>query len=96
MSQRNNFWPFVGGLLVGAVALKTIENYRERQRELKENFKHVKTKEEIEIEEEISMVEYMINELNLKQYRTQTDNKVIDSLRNKLRKLRDEQETNNR
>lgn len=90
MSQRNNFWPFVGGLLVGAVALKTIENYRERQRELKENFKHVKTKEEIEIEEEISMVEYMINELNLKQYRTQTDNKVINSLRNKLRKLRDE------
>ena len=84
--KRGGFWPFVGGMLLGAAVLKGIEHLSEKkQNKIVES---ENTAKEIENESEIQMVESLIDDLVSKPNKTEKDYKHINILRDKLRELR--------
>ena len=94
--KRGGFWPFVGGLVLGAIVVKTIHNISEKQRierELEEqqpNIEPAKTQKELTLEREVIMVEDLIDELVSKRNKSQKDKNNLDLLRIKLGQLRNE------
>jgi uncharacterized membrane-anchored protein YhcB (DUF1043 family) len=92
--KRGGFWPFVGGLVLGAIVVKTIHNISEKQRierELEEqqpNIEPAKTQKELTLEREVMMVEDLIDELVSKRNKSQKDKNNLDLLRIKLGQLR--------
>jgi uncharacterized membrane-anchored protein YhcB (DUF1043 family) len=94
--KRGGFWPFVGGLVLGAIVVKTIHNISEKQRierELEEqqpNIEPAKTQKELTLEREVMMVEDLIDELVSKRNKSQKDKNNLDLLRIKLGQLRNE------
>ena len=92
--KRGGFWPFVGGLLLGAAALKTYDNYQ-KSKEVKKETERPKTNREYDIIAEIAIVEQMIDELNDIPNKTEKELNRIKFLRKQLGELRDEQENYN-
>jgi uncharacterized membrane-anchored protein YhcB (DUF1043 family) len=92
--KRGGFWPFVGGVVLGAIVVKTIHNMNEKkriERELEEkqpNIEPAKTQKELTLERETMMVEDLIDELVSKRNKTQKDKDNLDLLRIKLEQLR--------
>jgi len=84
--KRGGFWPFVGGLLLGAVAVKAIQTLSKDKKEVEPE----KTTKEKENESEIKMVESLIDDLVSKPNKTEKDYKHISILREKLGELRNE------
>ena len=92
--KRGGFWPFVGGLVLGAIALKTYDNYKKSKEEKSKTPKQM-SQREYDIIDEIDVVEQMIDELNNTTNKTEKELSRIKFLRKKLGELRDEQETYN-
>lgn len=86
--KRGGFWPFVGGMLLGAAVLKGIEHLSEKKQN--KNVEPEKTSEELSIEREIEMVESLIDDLVSKTNKSQKDLDNLKSLRIKLGQLRNQ------
>ena len=86
--KRGGFWPFVGGMLLGAAVLKGIEHLSEKKQN--KNVEPEKTSEELSIESEIEMVESLIDDLVSKTNKSQKDLDNLKSLRIKLGQLRNQ------
>ena len=86
--KRGGFWPFVGGMLLGAAVLKGIEHLSEKKQN--KNVEPEKTLEELSIEREIEMVESLIDDLVSKTNKSQKDLDNLKSLRIKLAQLRNQ------
>ena len=84
--KRGGFWPFVGGLLIGAVVVKLAGDYVEKNRKSKEP--EPQPTPEIKNQDEIRLIEDLIDELVLKPNKTEKDKNNIDLLRIKLGQLR--------
>ena len=84
--KRGGFWPFVGGMLLGAAVVKGIEHLSEKKQN--KNVEPEKTAKEIENESEIQMVESLIDDLVSKPNKTEKDYKHINILRDKLLELK--------
>jgi hypothetical protein len=82
--KRGGFWPFVGGLLLGAVAVKAIQTLSNDKKEVEPE----KTTKEKENESEIKMVESLIDDLVSKPIKTDMDYSHLTYLRKKLGELR--------
>ena len=82
--KRGGFWPFVGGLLLGAVAVKAIQTLSKDKKEVEPE----KTTKEKENESEIKMVESLIDNLVSKPIKTDMDYSHLTYLRKKLGELR--------
>ena len=88
--RRGGFWPFVGGLVVGALGLWAVNKYQSSQNETQEV-------EDVESEElshpsfnwveEVKMTNDLIEILKNKNNRTQRENDILESLENKLEDL---------
>lgn len=88
MEKRNSIWPFIGGLLLGAVAVKLVGEYNQSKKQ-KEVTPEPKIKEtNTDVDREIQMVEDLIDELVSKPNKTKRDRDNIDLLRIKLAQLR--------
>ena len=84
--KRGGFWPFVGGLLLGAVAVKAIQTLSKDKKEVEPE----KTTKEKENETEIKMVESLIDDLVSKPIKTDMDYSHLTYLRKKLGELRND------
>jgi hypothetical protein len=82
--KRGGFWPFVGGLLLGAVVVKAIQTLSNDKKEVEPE----KTTKEKENESEIKMVESLIDDLVSKPIKTDMDYSHLTYLRKKLGELR--------
>jgi hypothetical protein len=82
--KRGGFWPFVGGLLLGAIAVKAIQTLSNDKKEVEPE----KTTKEKENESEIKMVESLIDDLVSKPIKTDMDYSHLTYLRKKLGELR--------
>jgi superfamily I DNA and/or RNA helicase len=82
--KRGGFWPFVGGLLLGAVAVKAIQTLSKDKKKVEPE----KTTKEKENESEIKMVESLIDDLVSKPIKTDMDYSHLTYLRKKLGELR--------
>jgi hypothetical protein len=84
--KRGGFWPFVGGLLIGAVVVKLAGDYVEKNRKSKEP--EPQPTPEIKNQDEIRLIENLIDELVLKPIKTDMDYSHLTYLRKKLGELR--------
>ena len=84
--KRGGFWPFVGGLLIGAVVVKLAGDYVEKNKKSKES--EPQPTPEIKNQDEIRLIEDLIDELVSKANKTEKDKNNIDLLRIKLGQLR--------
>jgi len=84
--KRGGFWPFVGGLLIGAVVVKLAGDYVEKNKKSKEP--EPQPTPEIKNQDEIRLIEDLIDELASKPNKTEKDKNNIDLLRIKLGQLR--------
>ena len=84
--KRGGFWPFVGGLLIGAVVVKLAGDYVEKNKKSKEP--EPQPTPEIKNQDEITLIEDLIDELVSKANKTEKDRNNIDLLRIKLGQLR--------
>jgi hypothetical protein len=84
--KRGGFWPFVGGLLIGAVVVKLVGDYVEKNKKSKEP--EPQPTPEIKNQDEITLIEDLIDELVSKANKTEKDRNNIDLLRIKLGQLR--------
>ena len=82
--KRGGFWPFVGGLLLGAVAVKAIQTLSNDKKEVEPE----KTTKEKENVSEIEMIESLIDNLVSKPIKTDMDYSHLTYLRKKLGELR--------
>jgi superfamily I DNA and/or RNA helicase len=82
--KRGGFWPFVGGLLLGAIAVKAVQTLTKEKKEVEPE----KTTKEKENESEIKMVESLIDDLVSKPIKTDMDYSHLTYLRKKLGELR--------
>jgi superfamily I DNA and/or RNA helicase len=82
--KRGGFWPFVGGLLLGAIAVKAVQTLTKEKKEVEPE----KTTKEKENESEIKMVESLIDNLVSKPIKTDMDYSHLTYLRKKLGELR--------
>lgn len=82
--KRGGFWPFVGGLLLGAIAVKAVQTLTKDKKEVEPE----KTTKEKENESEIKMVESLIDDLVSKPIKTDMDYSHLTYLRKKLGELR--------
>ena len=88
--RRGGFWPFVGGLVVGALGLWAVNKYQNSKNDTQEV-------EDVESEEashpsfnwveEVKMTNDLIDILKNKTNRTQRENDILESLENKLEDL---------
>ena len=83
---RGGFWPFVGGLLLGAVVVKLAGDYVENNKKSKQP--EPQPTPEIKNQDEITLIEDLIDELVSKPNKTEKDKNNIDLLRIKLGQLR--------
>jgi hypothetical protein len=83
--KRNGFWPFVGGLVLGAIAVKVIGTM---MKDKKENEPELQPTLEIKNQDEIRLIEDLIDDLVSKPNKTQKDKDNLDLLRIKLGQLR--------
>ena len=84
--KRGGFWPFVGGLLLGAVVVKLAGDYVENNKKSKQP--EPQPTPEIKNQDEITLIEELIDELVSKPNKTEKDKNNIDLLRIKLGQLR--------
>ena len=84
--KRGGFWPFVGGLLLGAVVVKLAGDYVENNKKSKQP--EPQPTPEIKNQDEITLIEDLIDELVSKPNKTEKDKNNIDLLRIKLAQLR--------
>lgn len=82
--KRGGFWPFVGGLLLGAVAVKAIQTLSKDKKEVEPE----KTTKEKENVSEIEIIESLIDNLVSKPIKTDMDYSHLTYLRKKLGELR--------
>lgn len=82
--KRGGFWPFVGGLLLGAVAVKAIQTLSKDNKEVEPE----KTTKEKENVSEIEIIESLIDNLVSKPIKTDMDYSHLTYLRKKLGELR--------
>jgi len=82
--KRGGFWPFVGGLLLGAIAVKAVQTLTKEKKEVEPE----KTTKEKEHESEIEMIESLIDNLVSKPIKTDMDYSHLTYLRKKLGELR--------
>lgn len=83
--KRSGFWPFVGGLVLGAIAVKAIGTM---MNDNKEKEPEPQPTPEIKNQDEIKLIEDLIDELVSKPNKTEKDKNNIDLLRIKLAQLR--------
>lgn len=83
--KRGGFWPFVGGLVLGAIAVKAIGSMMKDKQETE-----IQPTPEIKNQDEIRLIEDLIDELVSKPNKTEKDRNNIDLLRIKLGQLRNE------
>lgn len=83
--KRGGFWPFVGGLVLGAIAVKAIGTM---MKDKKENEREQQPTLEIENQDEIRLIEDLIDDLVSKPNKSQKDKNNLDLLRIKLGQLR--------
>lgn len=83
--KRGGFWPFVGGLVLGAIAVKAIGSMMKDKQETE-----TQPTPEIKNQDEIRLIEDLIDELVSKPNKTEKDRNNIDLLRIKLGQLRSE------
>ena len=83
--KRNGFWPFVGGLVLGAIAVKVIGTM---MKDKKENEPELQPTLEIKNQDEIRLIEDLIDDLVSKPNKSQRDKDNLDLLRIKLGQLR--------
>lgn len=83
--KRGGFWPFVGGLVLGAIAVKAIGSMMKDKQETE-----TQPTPEIKNQDEIRLIEDLIDELVSKPNKTEKDRNNIDLLRIKLGQLRNE------
>ena len=82
--KRGGFWPFVGGLLLGVIAVKAVQTLTKDKKEAEPE----KTTKEIENQTEIEMIESLIDDLISKPIKTDMDYSHLTYLRKKLGELR--------
>lgn len=82
--KRGGFWPFVGGLLLGAVVVKAIQTLSNDKKEVEPE----KTTKEKENVSEIEIIESLIDNLVSKPIKTDMDYSHLNYLRKKLGELR--------
>lgn len=82
--KRGGFWPFVGGLLLGAVVVKAIQTLSNDKKEVEPE----KTTKEKENVSEIEMIESLIDNIVSKPIKTDMDYSHLTYLRKKLGELR--------
>ena len=75
---RGGFWPFVGGLILGAVAVKTIQDMSKKEE---------KNKTTTDSLDDIQMIKDLIVELVLKENKTPKDEENLRNLKNKLKQV---------
>lgn len=83
--KRGGFWPFVGGLVLGAIAVKAIGSM---MKDKQENETETQPTPKIKNQDEIRLIEDLIDELVSKPNKTEKDKNNIDLLRIKLGQLR--------
>ena len=81
--KRGGFWPFVGGLVLGAIAVKAIGSMMKDKQETE-----TQPTPEIKNQDEIRLIEDLIDEVVSKPNKTEKDKNNIDLLRIKLGQLR--------
>ena len=86
--KRGGFWPFVGGLLIGAVVVKLAGDYVEKNRKSKEP--EPQPTPENKNQDEIRLIENLIDELVSKPIKTDMDYSHLTYLRKKLGELRND------
>ena len=82
--KRGGFWPFVGGLLLGAIAVKAVQTLTKEKKEVEPE----KTTKEKENVSEIEIIESLIDNLVSKPIKTDMDYSHLTYLRKKLGELR--------
>lgn len=83
--KRGGFWPFVGGLVLGAIAVKAIGTM---MNDRKENKPESQLTPELKNQDEIRLIEDLIDDLVSKPNKSQRDKDNLDLLRIKLGQLR--------
>ena len=76
--KRGGFWPFVGGLILGAVAVKTIQDMSKKEE---------KNKTTTDSLDDTQMIKDLIVELVLKENKTPKDEENLRNLKNKLKQV---------
>lgn len=88
----SNFWKFMGGLVVGAVAMKVANDYYKDTNEKKQKVDKPKVENQPNVSKSktnsIQEVENLIYEFESKKNKTQKDKDVLDLLRVKLNQLK--------
>jgi hypothetical protein len=88
----SNFWKFMGGLVVGAVAMKVANDYYKDTNEQKQKVDKPKVENQPNVSKSktnsIQEVENLIYEFESKKNKTQKDKDVLDLLRVKLNQLK--------
>jgi hypothetical protein len=82
--KRGGFWPFVGGLILGAVAVKAVQTLTKDKKEVEPE----KTTKKNENQTEIEMIESLIDDLISKPIKTDMDYSHLTYLKKKLGELR--------
>ena len=82
--KRGGFWPFVGGVLLGVIAVKAVQTLTKDKKEVKPE----KTTKEIENQTEIEMIESLIDDLISKPIKTDMDYSHLTYLKKKLGELK--------
>ena len=88
----SNFWKFMGGLVVGAVAMKVANDYYKDTNEQKQKVDKPKVENQPNVSKSktnsIQEVENLIYEFESKKNKTQKDKDVLDLLRVKLNQFK--------
>ena len=77
--KRGGFWPFVGGLILGAVAVKTIQEMSKKED---------KNKTTTDSQDDVKLIKDLILELVLKENKTPKDEENLRNLKNKLKQIK--------
>jgi hypothetical protein len=76
--KRGGFWPFVGGLILGAVAVKTIQDMSKKEE---------KNKTTTNSQDDVQLIKDLIVDLVLKENKSVQDEEKLKNLKNKLNKI---------
>jgi hypothetical protein len=76
--KRGGFWPFVGGLILGAVAVKTIQDMSKKEE---------KNKTTPNSQDDVQLIKDLIVDLVLKENKSVQDEENLKNLKNKLNKI---------
>ena len=82
--KRGGFWTFVGGLILGAVAVKAVKKLTKEKKDVEPEKTTKKNKNHTEIE----MIESLIDDLISKPIKTDMDYSHLTYLKKKLGELR--------